>query len=209
MKHLGASLFVLLIASHAGAGEAPVHDAGLHVRFAMGGAYASFGVAMDPESDLTPDTSVSGGAVGGMLLLGWTLADGLAVGAGMSGFHVFSPTVTLDDKELDGDFDAVAGAVTGPYAEWYLDPAGGLHLLGQLGLATLQDADQQTDDLATGFGVTVGVGYDVYVGDKLSVGGLARLQYLSVSVDHQLIDAKLESTYTGLVPGLLVTAVWN
>jgi hypothetical protein len=191
------------------AGKLKTHDEGLHGLFAIGGAFVSTGVTSDPEPDRAPDVSVSGAAVGAMLLVGWTLSDGLAVGAGGAGFHVFSPTLTVDDTEITDDLDPLAGMVLGPYAVYYLDPAGGVNFLGQLGVATLQDTDPDTDDIAIGFGATLGVGYDMYVGDNLSVGGMARFQFLSTSLDHDVAGSAVTVSHTSVVPALLLTVAWN
>lgn len=204
---LRCTLALLLIASTPAAlaaGKARTHDEGLHLIASVGAAFATSGVTTDPEPSPNPDVNASGVAVGGMLLVGWTLKPGLAVGAGGAGFHVFSPTVTVDDKEIDGDPDPIAGMVLGPYATYYLEPAGGLHFLAQLGAATLQDTDEDTD-LAIGFGATLGVGYDMYVADDWSVGGMARFQFLSTSTEQDDVTI----SHTTMVPALLFTATWN
>lgn len=185
--------------------DARRHD-GLQVRVGLGGAY---GLTTATAGD-GPDVDTSGVAVGAMVLVGWTVTETLTVGAApLMGFHVFSPTVEIDGNEVSGaDPDPVAGNIAGVYVDWYLDPAGGLHVLGQLGLATLQDSDSDTD-LALGFGGTLGVGYDMFVTDEWSIGGLLRFQFLSTSVDTDVAGRTITTDHTTMVPALLFTGAWH
>ncbi len=105
------------------AGKVKTHDEGLHGLFAIGGAFLSTGgVTRDPQLGPAQDVSVSGRPSARWLFVGWTLDDGLAVGAGGAGFHVFSPTVTVDDTRIANDLDSLAGMVFGPYAGWGCKP---------------------------------------------------------------------------------------
>jgi hypothetical protein len=160
---------------------------------------------LDPQPPGGEDSSISGLAVAGQLLIGGTPAPGLAAGGGMMGFHVFSPTVKTGDNEGDSD-SAMAGSLLGVYADYYFDPNGGLHALALLGIATLSDGEADSD-LAVGFGGALGIGHDWWVSEELSVGALARVQLLSTSAS--VGDTDVDASYTTLVPALLATVSYH
>jgi hypothetical protein len=184
---------------------ARTHD-GFHLSLGAGAAYTTTAVSLDPEAANPADISVTGMGFAGHLLIGGTVAPGLVIGGGNMGFHVFSPQVSVDGTDSDTD-SALAGNLLGVYADYYFDNHGGLHALALLGLATLDDGDDDTDKLAVGFGAALGVGYEWWVADEWSIGALGRVQFMSTTVEFETINADLK--YETVAPALLLTATYH
>ena len=66
-------------------------------------------------------------------------------------------------------------------AYYYPTPASGLFLRGGLGFA---DYQEEGSDASTGFGVTLGLGYDIRVGPGYSLTPVANFSFGSVGKAH-------------------------
>ncbi len=77
-----------------------------------------------------------------------------------------------DYDGVDAGGQHVSG--TGPFVDYYLDPAGGLHLQAGLLFAAgyLDGSGERPGKVGLGFGGMAGVGYDLFVADEWSLGGL-------------------------------------
>ena len=184
------------------ADEARTHD-GFHLVIGVGPAYQNTSASFDPEPAIDADLSLSGIGFAAAIMAGATVADGLVLGDALMGTHSPSPTVKIGEVEVEPDADMV-GLVVGPYADYYFDPQGGLHVFVQAGLATMQDADEDSDGVALGFGAGLGVGYDVFISDKWSLGGLVRFHYLRTSDD---LPGDARVTYGTIVSALNLVVV--
>ncbi len=202
---LGVGVAGLFVSSTASASEPRTHD-GLHLSLGVGAAYNVTGVAIDPEPPNNPDTSFSGAGIGALLMIGGTPIPGLAIGGASMGFHTFSPTVKIGDRETEAEGDAV-GNLLGVYGDYYFDPHGGFHALAMFGFASLDDGDPKTDNLALGLGGVLGVGYDVFIADEWSLGGLLRLQMNLTGTRDD--ETKVDVAYGSIVPALLFTATYH
>ncbi len=131
---------------------------------------------------------------------------GLVLGGGNMGFHVLSPKVKIGDSECGGD-GALAGNLLGFYVDYYVNENEGLHTMALIGLATLDDADDDTDKLAVGFGSALGVGHDWWIADDWSVGVLGRIQFMTTSLEHDTTNADV--TFVTLAPALLLTSTYH
>ncbi len=192
----------LSTAAFAQDGGARTHD-GFHLSLGVGAAYTTTAVGLDPEPAGAPDVSITGFGFAGHLLIGGNIAPGLVLGGGNMGFHVFSPKV---DNETDGD-GALAGNLLGIYADYYFDPNEGLHGMALIGLATLDDADDNTDKLAVGFGSALGLGHEWWVADEWSLGVLGRVQLMATTLEQE--TTKAEITFVSIAPALLFTATYH
>src|SRR5262249_6619580 len=110
------------------------------------------------------------------------------------------------------------------------NPQNGFHVQGALGVAVLSaskgdpelicsstgvgqvcatDINPPDDHAGTGFGLVVGVGYEGWVGEQWSIGGSARLMYvsgtLSAANDTSLSDVKASA----ILPGALMTVTYH
>ena len=74
--------------------------------------------------------------------------------------------------------------------------------MGIVGLATANDGNDDTK-LATGLGFGAGAGYEFWIGEEWSLGGLLRAQYLILNTEFDSSDTTIK--YGTLSPALLAT----
>lgn len=166
------------------------HD-GFYLRLGVGGGYALGSLAA------AADSGSKGPNIASELAIGWTLRPGFVLGGGT--FPMVAPGPDYDGVDAGGQH--VSG--TGPFVDYYLDPAGGLHLQAGLLFAAgyLDGSGERPGKVGLGFGGMAGVGYDLFVADEWSLGGLVRFTaYNLYRVDRRI--ALFSSS-------LLVTATFN
>ncbi len=118
-------------------------------------------------------TSIEGFAFSGHLLVGGTPLRGLAIGGGHSGNILASATRTWNGTT--GAIHTYTFGVTGPFADWYPRPSGGLHVLAMAGLSdVIENASGGSSHALFGVGGVLGLGYDFFVSDNWSLGILGR-----------------------------------
>lgn len=79
----------------------------------------------------------------------------------------------------------------GAMADWYTDPKKGLHVQGGIGIARVSHTvvrpsgatGQDQAATYTGLGLHLGLGYDTFISDEWSLGGLLRIDTASVTAD--------------------------
>lgn len=172
------------------AAEPRRHD-GFYLRLGLGGgvAIATLTTTMDSKSH--------GANIATEVAAGWALRPGLVLGLGT--FPMVVPKPTYDGVAAGGQH--VSG--TGPFVDYYLDPAKGLHFQGGLLFSAgyLDGSSQRGGKVGFGYGLMLGGGYDLFVADEWSLGLLARVTaYRLYGVDDSI---RLAS------PSLLVTATFN
>ncbi len=190
---------------------AHLHD-GFYLRLATGfGAYNE----SIRQSGADLESTVSGIASAGEFALGGAVRPGLIFGGG-----IWSSGVLASDRSLRGTpppADVIDGrgefTLVGPFFDHYFDPAGGLHVQGAIGLATIRGLgidsgrfDRNT--LSVGGGVMFGFGYDWWASQEWSLGILGRL---AVGYTGQEDDASGTRWYhaVGGTPSVLFTATYN
>jgi hypothetical protein len=190
--HLPCALLFLVAGSRFAAAEPRAHD-GFYLRLGAGGGYALGTLSVPAPAD-----SDSGGPnVATEVAVGLTVRRGLILGVGA--FPMVAPAPDYDGVDAGGQHVSSVGA----FADYYLNPAGGLHLqAGVLFAAGYLDGSDTRDGIfGLGYGGMAGVGYDMFVGDEWSLGGLVRLTaYRLFGVDDRI---RL------LSPSLLFTATFN
>jgi hypothetical protein len=145
-----------------------VHD-GFYLRASIGLGALSLKYDPDPV-----ETSASGGALAFDLMIGGSPSPGLAIGGALIGDVGRSLTLESGGREL-GDVNAVTSLV-GPFIDGFPDAKGGWHLGGMLGFAAQQvDAPGSDAQTTNGVGGAAWGGFDAWVGDEWSVGGLGRI----------------------------------
>lgn len=135
----------------------------------MGGAF-SIGNGDDQRK-----IDYSGSHLGFDLLLGGTPSDGLTVGGGLLMGSLLQP-----DMEVDGANTATQNIpvlLLGPFIDGYFKPNGGWHAGALVGLGGLGETPETEG--SGGFGGSVWLGYDKWVGDDWSVGG--QLRFLGIA----------------------------
>ncbi|MEZ4362774.1 MAG: hypothetical protein R3B48_21465 [Kofleriaceae bacterium] len=175
------------VAAHA----APrTHDE-LYLRAGLGG-----GVALGALASPGGDSDSRGANVATELAVGWTFRPGLVLGVGT--FPMVAPGPSYSAVDAGGQHTSA----TGPFVDYYFDPRGGLHAQGGLLFAAgYLDGGEREGVVGLGYGAMVGVGYDAFVTDQWSVGGLARVTASRLEgVDDHLSLAS---------PSLLVTVTYH
>lgn len=161
-----------------------VHD-GFYLRMSIG--LGGMDVHYDPEPS---DGSAAGGGLAFDLLIGGSPSRGMAIGAAIIDDIGRSLTLEADGREV-GDIHATS-VLVGPFIDGFPNPKGGWHLGGMVGFATQQfDAPRANDvQSTTGVGGAAWGGYDAWVGDEWSVGGLGRIAAAVTRGEDAGVDIK-------------------
>jgi len=168
------------------------HD-GFYLRLGLGLSY----VVDSVQSTVFDEASMSGAGLADELAIGGTPAPGLVVGGAIQDASAFAPALRIDGDERDGGPSSLGLSLIGPFLDYYFDPAQGLHAQALVGLGVLTADDSR--DLPVGFGASVGIGYEWWVGGESSLGLTARLVYARLSYDPSGIDER----HSVLAPSLM------
>jgi hypothetical protein len=130
------------------------------------------------------ESDVSGHGIATELALGGTIASGFVLGGGLYATDV-------GEVDLDASFGVSGGTgevsettvemnsfgLLGLFGDWYFDPKGGLHAQAALGIGVASIEHPLTsDEIAMGgLGWMLGIGYEAFIADEWSLGGLARV----------------------------------
>ena len=179
-----------------------IHD-GFYFRFALGGG----GMTATQHIDgFSPDPSITGGGVAMDLALGGTVAPGLVLGGDYIFQQAVKPTIKYGDTSIATDNNANFGVI-GFMVDWFPDPEGGFHFGGTIGAAAMTVSNQTgtTTNSRTGFGGSLGVGYDFWVAREWSFGILGKFAGGSVGgTDNGNHDSLKVSTFS-----LLATVLFH
>lgn len=170
----------------------------------------------------TAEGNVSGPGAAFDLAVGWTVTRGLAIAGFASGRSISNANVTFKTGSTTGrtfneDFQL---ANVGAMADWYLDPRKGLHFQGGVGVASVThsvkeafDGSPKRDPTArySGLGFMLGAGYETFVSDNWSIGGLLRIDLGNqLTSDTSGNDATVrDTTFNVFAPSLLFTGTYN
>lgn len=150
------------------------HD-GFYLRASLnyGPAWGSFTVGEGDQTQL----DFTGGLLDFNLLIAGTPSPGFSVGGGLQLGSLLQP-----DLEQGGDDVATSNVgflLVGPFVDGYFNPNGGWHMGALAGLAGLGKTPHT--DRALGFGGSVFLGYDAWVGADWALGGILRFTAAAVS----------------------------
>ncbi|MGE0322434.1 MAG: hypothetical protein AB7S68_09025 [Polyangiaceae bacterium] len=198
---LALALFTTTVCQR-GQAEPKTHD-GFYFKAAGGIGYLSTSIRAATDDRLFGGTSASAVGFSGLLAVGGTPVEHLVLGGAFTGGHFATPTLKDGSYETDAPDDFVF-SLTGPFAAYYFDQHQGLHVLGMLGFALLDPATSG-DNYAQGAGAAIGVGYDLWVGDEWSIGGVARAVMMRTSHD---VDGTSVS-YATLSPALMFSGTYH
>jgi outer membrane autotransporter protein len=146
------------------------------------------------------DAKISGLTSGFDLMLGGTPVDGLVIGGALIATNSSDPTVESGGVERTANGSFIFGGI-GVFANYYLDPAEGLHFQGLLGFGSLDFVNENGSSAGndpTGTFVGLGVGYDFWVSDEWSIGPVGRVLYGSFSTE----EASSKLSYSYLYPSV-------
>jgi hypothetical protein len=158
-----AALALTALSPPTASAEPRTHD-GFYLRVGVGPGYALGTLASPAGSGDSTGVNVST-----QLAIGWTLRPGLVIGGGT--FPMVVPSPTYDGMDAGGQHVSATGA----FVDYYLDPRKGLHFQGGLLFALgYLDGGERASHVGAGYGGTLGIGYDFFVTDEWSVGGIVR-----------------------------------
>jgi hypothetical protein len=149
------------------------------------GFYLRMGIgigAVGLTDDSPENNSLSAGGGGLEIGLGGTVENGFVLGGRVIGVGANVARVDAEGKKVSGN---VSYAALQFFADWYVDPESGLHFEGALGTAGIiydptpsRRTDREGDEVTLGgFGGSLGVGWEGWVGEEWSLGGLLRLNW--------------------------------
>jgi hypothetical protein len=180
------------------------HD-GFYLRLGIGFGFMNTTGEVDvPGSN---ELKITGAGLTGEFLIGGTPAPGFVIGGGTMGFTVFDPKFEVNGQEQNTTADSVNLSMIGLFVDVYPNPEQGLHIQGMIGYAQLSSDETDSDDERPGgLGLSVGVGYEWWVGEQWGVGILGKLAYASTKIDGTVGGTSVDITYTTVAPALLFTA---
>ncbi len=133
------------------------------------------GALVSSDSNSTGDYSFGGGAGALDLWIGGTPVSGLVMGGVLSGVGLTSSQRSVDGKRVSGDVAGGTGLL-GYFVDLFPDPGRGLHFGGALGFASgtveVKDSGRKFD--GGGLGLEAWGGYDFWVSQQWSLGGVLR-----------------------------------
>jgi hypothetical protein len=158
-------------------------------------------------------SKIQGGGGASELSIGGTLGSGLVLCGTLLTQNVVEPELEPeegDNVELGGNLNFI---LLGPGIHWYPDATGGFHFGATLGIAA---AAAKTPDNSVfenlgggGGGLSLAVGYDFWIADQWSLGGMLRFTGASLhgEASENNIDAEEDDTLSAV--SLMFTALYH
>ncbi len=177
------------------------HD-GFYLRTNLG--FGSQSTDID-TGQLVDNFSGSGGTLDFDVLVGGAPSPGIVLGGALLLESLPSTTFKADPYSLKTN---VGLATLGPFIDGYPNPRGGFHLGGTIGVSSARlssNAQNLTFSKAFGFGLAAWLGYDWWVADQWSIGGL--LQFSGNRMTHH--EHSLDMSVDSRTIALLLTAVYQ
>ena len=211
--------------SNAAASSSHFHEhKGFYLRIGLGAG------ALLPGSDVAGHTSsfkldLSGFAEQFEFALGGSPMPGLVIGGGIFSTVVGSPSASVKGYSDSVSAGTLALSTIGPMVDIYPNPHLGLHLQGAFGPTVMNFSNGDLKSICAGstcdyyaipattyagagWGGVLGFGFEGWVGNRWSMGGLLRLQYASATLVPT--DSTFERIDTNtLALGLLLTVTYN
>lgn len=160
--------------------------------------------ALSNDYDLPSGSAEShGGTLAMDLLIGGTPSKGLAIGGALLGEAGVSHSVEQGGRSAEAN---VSYSMIGPFVDGFFDHKGGFHMGGAVGLAALSVKGLETQgetDTLTGFGGAAWLGYDAWVAEEWSIGGLLRAGGAITQKKNDSGDLSASSLSFGLMLSVL------
>ncbi len=188
----------------ASAPEAPVdrtyhvHD-GFYLRLNIG--FGAYGIRYEDN------VSAGGAGLAFDVLAGGSPSKGFVIGGAL--LSDFSRNSSLKQNDTDLGEVNIGTILLGPFVDGFPNPKGGWHVGGMVGIAGIRTdgAPGQTKAREdNGGGGAVWVGYDAWVGDEWSLGGLLRID-AAVGRSEDDAGKKRDATSTALT--LMFTTLYH
>jgi hypothetical protein len=174
-----------------------MHD-GFYLQMSIGPGYLQSSIDI-PNSD----TKMTGATVSSQLLIGGSLMPGLVLGGGFIDDYAFSPGASVNGQDLEVSDTSLYLISLGAFVDFYPNPAEGLHFQAFAGWAALESTTNGNSGGSdpTGLLITLGGGYEWWVGREWAIGILGRFGYAPLSMN--------DVSYSTISPALLATFTYN
>jgi hypothetical protein len=159
------------------------HD-GFYLSVALGMSFVTDSV----HSKRFDAASLLGFGLADQLAIGGTPARGWVLGAAIEDDGAFAPSLTIDGHKTSGGPNSFGLSLIGPFVDYYFEPSQGFHMQALAGLSLLTADTSQ--DLPIGFGGSLGLGYEWWVGSQSSLGILGRFAYGQLTYDPGVLDER-------------------
>jgi hypothetical protein len=149
------------------------------------------------------EVEISGMSIPVAFLLGGTVGP-VVIGGGFSWHTVPSPSYSFNGEEYPGDPDVTLRMIgIEMFADIYPDPHGGLHIQPAVGWGglTAEAEGQSSSNDPTGLFLSLGVGYEFWMGEQFSLGPMFRFDYGMFAFED--VD------YPTIAPSLLCSLTWH
>jgi hypothetical protein len=185
----------------------------------VGRTAATFRNSDSREFGGSVEGSLAGVAAAVELSLGGTPAPGLVIGGGIfsgsTGAEVETNEVDVDGQPVPAvKYNQLTFTLIGPFVDYYFDERAGFHLQGALGLAAMEvgTGRQGSTELTAnrtlgGLGFMLGGGYEWFVGEQWSLGGIIRMRYGALETDDD--DDERYTFQTLALPEVLFSATFH
>ncbi|MDX2051324.1 MAG: hypothetical protein SFV15_02970 [Polyangiaceae bacterium] len=173
-----------------------MHD-GFYLRGNLG--IGQLSTTFDDGSASSQDLEGAGFAFSFDLLAGGSPSPGLSIGGALLSSAAFS--ASFERAGLKADRDASL-AMLGVFVDGYPKANGGWHLGGAMGLAQMKVEKRAGDlgkDAMGGLGGAAWVGYDQWVADEWSMGGLLRFAGALTSAKENSVETSASTFSTTLM----------
>jgi len=176
------------------------HD-GFYTRLNIG--FGSQSTSLDAGPGV-PNFSGTRGTLDLGLLIGGAPSPGIVLGGALLLDSMPSTTLEADGYSLK---TGTTLATLGPFIDGYPNPRGGFHLGGTVGFSALKLSKDSglVSDRLNGFGLAAWLGYDWWVAEQWSVGGLLQFSGAHVSRSAQSVDMSVDTRSIAL----MLTAVYQ
>ena len=197
------ALAALCMSSVAAAESQPRRHDGFYLQLQAGPGYLMSTAKSDVPGYGEVKIKYKGLALDTALLIGGSPKPGLVIGGALTNDYVPSPKAEMDNNSATLEDVNLYLVGFGPFVDFYPDPTSGLHFQAMLGVGALE-ASYQGDaggSDPTGLFMSLGGGYDFWVGDSTAIGVMGRLAYAPLKLN----DVK----YNTVSPALLATFTFN
>ena len=180
-----------------------MHD-GFYARVGPGIGWVGSDWSMTSPTLASGDTQAGGTSLALDLMVGGSPSRGVAVGGALLSHLMLATDVSSGDEDLgSGDLNLL---LVGPFIDGFPSPTQGWHFGGTVGLARAHLKVQSQTVTGWGLGGAAWAGYDAWVGDEWSVGGMGRFMLTRTGGESDVFS-DISATATTFT--LSFTALYN
>lgn len=197
-----------------------LHD-GFYLRMALG--VGNLNATISPKGSGS-DSKLSGSGLAIDFSIGGAVIPGFVIGGRISGLNAYNPTLEDGTGSSTKNVDLTMSMLQ-IFTDIYPMPSKGLHFLGGAGPATLSFTQRvasssvyasEVQTSSNGFGMTLGGGWEGWVGQQWSIGGMLLLNWAWMDYESPLpvvsgstVNASIDNKVKAFSPSLMFTATFN